>query len=647
MKLTTLCDVDQKHHREPTCTYADSPTPSSPSKELRALSPATEHPAEDSGVSVSGGLGGLATPSSSHAASYSVPSPEPSDLKLTKSGTGFKDSTHWTSVLSGVTEAKARDDSAGAIQPETTFDDGLPSLEQNVLLFEGCKHPTDQELFASMPPRREADGLVAFYFRAQEYRSVIHPTEFLKRYNAFWENPSATSVTWLGLLYSIFCLTSQVQCQESLRSRAQSNSSSAWSPPATYQILDYREKVVQCLVRGQFAKGGHDIMETLVHYCLIENYLNRDSNIGVWLLMGNIVQIAIRMGYHRDPQHFKSLSPYQGEMRRRMWAMIYSLDIGFSTQMGLPGNIKHSLSDTMPPRNLQDRDFDASSTELPPARPIDELTSSTVILAKLHLASNMGVVSDMVCNPLPLSYEDLVAANTRLDVMQATMPDPCKFRPLSESLLDPPPVVFQRINFYMHYQRARILINWKFLGTAKDTAQSTHCWSIVMEATLEIMRLQHLMAEESNVLEALRPTGMVDSCFMNNGYFLAASIACFLLQHRKERLSAQDLWEVRGLLEKSLAIWSRTNDLSREASRVVTALRVVLEKPEEPGARMDTRTEPRGGGDSFGRSQVSASSFASFFEDLPLMMTDVDTASFPSLPSIPMIDYWPHVDRNS
>ena len=93
-------------------------------------------------------------------------------------------------------------------------------------------------------------------------------------------------------MYSIFCLTSQVQCQESLRSRAQSNSSSAWSPPATYQILDYREKVVQCLVRGQFAKGGPDIMETLVHYCLIENYLTRDSNIGVWLLMGNIVQIG-------------------------------------------------------------------------------------------------------------------------------------------------------------------------------------------------------------------------------------------------------------------------------------------------------------------------------------------------------------------
>jgi hypothetical protein len=36
----------------------------------------------------------------------------------------------------------------------------------------------------------------------------------------------------------------------------------------------------------------------------------------------------------------------------------------------------------------------------------------------------------------------------------------------------------------------------------------------------------------------------------------------------------------------------------------------------------------------------------SFFDDLPLMMTDIDPAVFPSLPSIPMIDYWPPVDRS-
>jgi hypothetical protein len=164
------------------------------------------------------------------------------------------------------------------------------------------------------------------------------------------------------------------------------------------------------------------------------------------------------MGYHRDPQHFKSLSPYQGEMRRRMWAMIYSLDIGFSTQMCLPSSIKHSLSDTMPPRNLQDRDFDASSTELPPERPIDELTSSTVILTKLHVATSIGVVSDLVCSPHPLSYEDLVEANAKLDLTYATIPGPCKFRPMSESLLDPPSVVFQVSPWLSSESRSKFII---------------------------------------------------------------------------------------------------------------------------------------------------------------------------------------------
>ncbi|KAJ5528344.1 fungal specific transcription factor domain-containingprotein [Penicillium frequentans] len=600
--------------------------------QLHAISPTAQHLHEDNSTYASE-LGGLATPSSS----ASITSPEAINLELTASGTGFKDPTHWTSVLSGVTEAKGQDDSS-------------PSLDQNVLLFEGCKNATNQEILNAMPPRRESDGLVALYFRAQEYRSVIHPTEFLKRYNAFWDNPSATSVTWLGLLCSILCLTSQIQNQGNARSRAQNSVSSAWSPTTLSTILRYREKVVQCLVRAQFAKGGPDIMETLVHYLLIESYLNKDSNIGVWLLMGNIVQIAIRMGYHRDPQHFKSLSPYQG----------------FASQMGLPSSIKHSLSDTMPPRNLQDRDFDASSTDLPPARPIDELTSSTVILAKLHVAISLGVISDKVCSPHQLSHEDLIAAISTLDKMYETIPDPCKYRPISESLLDPPSVLFQRMNFYMHYQRARILVNWKFLSTSEDTTRSNQSWSIVIEAALHILRLQHRVAEESEVLNTFCSTVMADSCFINNGYFLAASIACFLVLHRKDSLSVQDTLEVRSLLEKSLAIWNRTNDLSREASKVVTALRLVLGNPEDPSAdtTIEARTSPQAGGgenpehdrkdpdptnlvraipETFGRSQISFSSPTSFFDDLPLMMADDDTSIFLSLPSVPMTDYWPQI----
>lgn len=151
----------------------------------------------------------------------------------------------------------------------------------------------------------------------------------------------------------------------------------------------------------------------------------------------------MRKGYHRDPRHIKSLAPYECEMKRRMWAMICSLELGFSTQMGIPSSIKYSLCDTMLPQNLQDSDFDASSSDLPPARPITELTSSTVLIAKLQTVSIIGPISDVVNGPHPMLYEDLVSANAKLDEMSATLPAPCRLKHASESLLDPPSLVFQ------------------------------------------------------------------------------------------------------------------------------------------------------------------------------------------------------------
>lgn len=152
---------------------------------------------------------------------------------------------------------------------------------------------------------------------------------------------------------------------------------------------------------------------------------------------------AMRNGYHSDPRHSKSISPYQGEMRRRMWAMICSVELGFSTQMGLPSGIKYSLCDAMLPQNLQDSDFDTSSVDLPPARPSTELTSSTVLIAKLHAVLVTGPISDTVNSPQPLTYEDLVSVNTKLDEMNETLPAPCRLKRTSEALLDPPSLVFQ------------------------------------------------------------------------------------------------------------------------------------------------------------------------------------------------------------
>lgn len=180
------------------------------------------------------------------------------------------------------------------------------------------------------------------------------------------------------------------------------------------------------------------------------------------------------------------------------------------------------------------------------------------------------------------------------------------------------------------------------------------------------MRIQHSMAEESQVLDAFCPPGMVDSCFIKNGYFLAASIICFLVQHRQNVLPYRYVSELTALLGKSMAIWSRKSDMSREESRVVAAVRGVLELPEETAGHttVEATASPqanrgknnyigtfhltltnylRVSSDRFEDDQTAFYRDTSFFDDLSSMMAEIENMDLLSLPSISMIEEWPQI----
>jgi hypothetical protein len=152
---------------------------------------------------------------------------------------------------------------------------------------------------------------------------------------------------------------------------------------------------------------------------------------------------AILMGYHRDPSHFKNLSVYQGEMRRRVWATIYQMDLGASTKLGMPRIIKDSITDALEPRNLLDIDFDASSTILPPSRPEGELTPVLPLIVKSRIASISCIVTDLNTDPRSCTYAETMKIDAKLNGVIANIPEPCRFRPLSQSLMDPPNLICQ------------------------------------------------------------------------------------------------------------------------------------------------------------------------------------------------------------
>jgi hypothetical protein len=149
------------------------------------------------------------------------------------------------------------------------------------------------------------------------------------------------------------------------------------------------------------------------------------------------------MGYHRDPRHFKSLSPYDGEMRRRIWTHIYIFDAVLATQLGLPTVIKESICDALPPRNISDEDYDSTTNSLPPPRPDEEITQSSVTIAKFWLAKALAKVSDALSSLRPYSLSDAMSIDDGLNNAFKKVPSSMKHRPLSESILDSRVTVFQ------------------------------------------------------------------------------------------------------------------------------------------------------------------------------------------------------------
>jgi hypothetical protein len=112
------------------------------------------------------------------------------------------------------------------------------------------------------------------------------------------------------------------------------------------QIRLYREKIVQCLIVGEYTKPEPYVLEILINYNYVEMRFRPDSMRDTWFLFGLEVSLAKRMGYQRDPSHFPSISPLQGEMRRRLWATILLGDTLIPSQMGLPRMILDMQCDT-------------------------------------------------------------------------------------------------------------------------------------------------------------------------------------------------------------------------------------------------------------------------------------------------------------
>ncbi|PLN76152.1 fungal-specific transcription factor domain-domain-containing protein [Aspergillus taichungensis] len=521
-------------------------------------------------------------------------------MKISASELRYIGGDHWVAILEGIADLKDHVDreeqfrlaeSPGQIadDPEkTNGDSSAPGRDGAFLLYGRCRLTSRDDILSALPPRYAVDRYISRYFNYLDLVSAaaVHGPVFLREYEAFWANPSAVPIIWLGLLFSMICLA----C---LASNQHDNPD---TESLSLQIDLYREKIVQCLIMGEYTKSGPYVLETVINYIYAEFCVCTDANRDMWYLLAMEVNLAMRTGYHRDPSRFPGISPFQGEMRRRVWATVLMSDIMISNQMGMPRMISDWKCDTAEPRNLNDADFDEDTKELPPPRPENELTTALAIIARRRMLKALGIIADLTSRVKPCSYEEVMQVDRILHDAAASIPAPLKWKPMTASVTDSPQLIIARLFIRHMLYKGQIMLHQRFLGIQSSSDKQDgfdYSRQACIDASTGTLELQNVLDEETCAGGQLHEMRWRVTSMMNHQFLTAAMILCSLL-HNGRAMERED--EIQRALQRARGIWMRTSSTSKEAKRAADIVGLVLSRTEGGGIS-DSKFNPNAGSD--------------------------------------------------
>ena len=128
--------------------------------------------------------------------------------------------------------------------------------------------------------------------------------------------------------------------------------------------LRYRLGLEHALAKADFLNAP-DITLVQAFAIFLSLVRRHDSPRFVWMMTGLLIRMAQYLGLQRDGPHFEHLTPFEIEMRRRVWAVVLMLDMRASEDQGTELTVTSGF-DTKIPLNINDADI-CPETEVTPA----------------------------------------------------------------------------------------------------------------------------------------------------------------------------------------------------------------------------------------------------------------------------------------
>lgn len=239
--------------------------------------------------------------------------------------------------------------------------------------------PVQKRMADILPPKAVCDRLLSVFLSGSEslYRSVHIPT-FMNQYERWWEG-TLQYESFLPQLLSMLCIGYRFFGAEK---GLGPDRESIHIPTACALVREWLNNL-----RGK-ALVDFGTLQAEVLLLMASRMIN-PNNHESWTQLGLIVRMAMIMGLHRDPSEFpQKISPFWGELRRRVWYTILELDLQMCIQCNMPACVRDGDYTCRPPGNINDSDLFPDVIELPESLPIDQHTDSQI---QVFAASTLSV----------------------------------------------------------------------------------------------------------------------------------------------------------------------------------------------------------------------------------------------------------------
>lgn len=409
----------------------------------------------------------------------------------------------------------------------------------------------------------------------------MHGPTFLRDYQEFWKDPAAATPTWVALLFGVMIggtflyMRSGDTLPEGLGTAGE-------------VLENFQRRSAECLVLSNYsAAPGKHTLEALLLHGHAEFIRRPDAQVGLWVLGGVAIRLALRMGYHRDPSHYPHITPFEGEMRRRMWSNIRILDCLTSYQVGLPSMLQERHVDCLPPRNIHDEEFSAESTELPPSRPETELTPILYQIVKIRLLAVFDEIFDQTSLAVmdERDYQRVATLEHRLSAVIESVPTCLRLASAQDSLMVPPHIIIRQYNIELLGQKARMILHRQHMTKSFQDPKLNCSRKACLTSAMAL--LKHQM----DILAEVQPGGLLfnDRWFitsLEHSDFLTASMVVLLevssrAKGRNVTQGVDEVYSTEQLMDavkKSQDFWYIMRDRNRKAMQAYKTMSGMLSR---------------------------------------------------------------------